>query len=329
MRGWIAIKRPALRACKSILAAGASPLFPPRHATAAAAHAELQHLCQRDPRVCGVEQTRWTLASLRQACWWLGGLTLAGVHTVLRRARIVWKRARASIRSPDPDYDAKLADVEAAVAAAQAQPGRVIAVYLDEVTVERQPTVAPAYAPTGSSEQARAVRSPKSNTVTRILGALNALTGGVFHRRAGKITVGFLVAFYQALCQAYPDAERIYVIQDNWPVHTHPDLLVALEPQETRWPWYHPPNWPTEPSPAAIRRWGDWQLPIQIVPLPTYASWCNPIEKLWRKLRQDVTHLHHWADDLEALRIEIDRFLDQFAKDSLELLRYVGLAVPD
>lgn len=267
--------------------------------------------------------------SLRQACAWLGGLTLAGVHTVLRRGRIVWKRARASIRSPDPDYDAKLADVAAAVAAAQAQPGRVITVYLDEVTVERQPTVAHAYAPTGSSKQARAVRSPKSNTVTRILGALNALTGGVFHRRAGKITVGFLVAFYQALCQAYPDAERIYVIQDNWPVHTHPDLLVALEPQETRWPWYRPPNWPTEPSPAAIRRWGDLQLPIQIVPLPTYASWCNPIEKLWRKLRQDVTHLHRWADDLEALRTEIDRFLDQFAKGSLELLRYVGLTVPD
>ena len=63
---------------------------------------------------------------------------------MLRRGRIVWKRARASIRSPDPDYDAKVADVAAAVAAAQAQPGRVITVYLDEVTVERQPTVAPA-----------------------------------------------------------------------------------------------------------------------------------------------------------------------------------------
>jgi hypothetical protein len=166
-------------------------------------------------------------------------------------------------------YDAKLIDVAAAVAAAKAQPGSVVTVYLDEVTVERQPTVAPAYAPKGSSEQARAVRSPKSNTVTRILGALNALAGGAFHRRAGKITVGFLVAFYQALCPAYPDAERIYVIQDNWPVHTHPDLLVALEPQETRWPWYRPPNWPTEPRPAAIRRWGDLPLPIQIVPLPT------------------------------------------------------------
>lgn len=209
------------------------------------------------------------MARLRQGCAWLGGLTLAGVHTVLRRARIVWKRARASIRSPDPDDDAKVADVAAAVAAAQAQPGRVITVYLDEVTVERQPTVANAYAPTGSSAHARAVRSPKSNTVTRIVGALNALTGGVFHRRASKITVGFLVAFYQALCQAYPDAERIYVIQDHGPVHTHPDLLVALEPQETRWPWYRPPNWPTEPRAAATRRWGEWRLPIQIVPLPT------------------------------------------------------------
>ena len=66
--------------------------------------------------------------SLRQACAWLGGLTLAGVHTVLRRGRIVWKRARASIRSPDPDYDAKWADVAAAVAAAQAQSGRVITI---------------------------------------------------------------------------------------------------------------------------------------------------------------------------------------------------------
>jgi hypothetical protein len=60
-----------------------------------------------------------------------------------------------------------------------------------------------------------------------------------------------------------------------------------------------------------------------------YASWCNPIEKLWRKLRQDVTPLHRWADDLETLRTEIDRFLDQFAQGSLERLRHVGLEIPD
>lgn len=268
------------------------------------------------------------MAGLRQACGWLGGLTLAGVHTVLRRTRIVWKRARASIRSPDPHYEAKLADVEQILAEARAHPDRIVAVYLDEVTVERHPTVTNAYAPAGS-EQALAVRSPQTNTLTRVIGALNALTGQVFHRRASKITVAFLVQFYQGLWAAYPGVERIYVIQDNWPVHTHPDLLVALEPQQTRWPWYRPPSWPTEPSRAAVRRWSSLQLSIQIVPLPTYASWCNPIEKVWRKLRQEVTHLHRWADDLDKLRTEIDRFLDQFANGSLELLRYVGLAVPD
>ena len=66
-------------------------------------------------------------------------------------------------------------------------------------------------------------------------------------------------------------------------------------------------------------------MPIQLVPLPTYASWCNPIEKVWRKLRQELTHLHLWAADLPRLRAEIDYFLDQFAAGSSALLEYVGL----
>ncbi len=43
----------------------------------------------------------------------------------------------------------------------------------------KPPTTAP-YALMGASEPARAVRSPKSNTVMRLVGALNAWTGGVF-----------------------------------------------------------------------------------------------------------------------------------------------------
>ena len=86
-----------------------------------------------------------------------------------------------------------------------------------------------------------------------------------------------------------------------------------------------PGHWPTEPSPAARQL----NLPIQLVPLPTYASWANPIEKLWRWLRQDVLHLHPWAEDLTELRHQVLAFLAQFAGGSIELLRYVGLLVPD
>jgi transposase len=254
------------------------------------------------------------------------GLTLGGVTQLLRRLGVSWQRGRAAIGSPDPDYDAKrayLAQLRAEVAAA---PERVVVCYLDEVTIERQPTVAASYAPRGGQDQPRARLSHASNTLTRLVATLTHGTGQVVFRRASKIRLTTLVQFYGALRAAYPWAERIYVVQDNWPVHTHPDVLVALEAQTSPFAFHRPPSWPTTPRPAAVTRWQDLALPIQIVPLPTYASWCNPIEKLWRKLRQEVTHLHRWAQDLPALHQALDSFLGQFAQGSAALLRYVGLA---
>ena len=130
---------------------------------------------------------------------------------------------------------------------------------------------------------------------------------------------------------AYRGARRLYVVQDNWPVHYHPDLLVALEPQRLlrRWPPKRPPAWPDTPSPAAARKWGHLRLPVQLVPLPTYASWTNPIEKLWRWLKADALHLHRRADHLDDLRALVRAFLDQFRDGSPALLRYVGLLHAD
>src|SRR5207249_7514520 len=133
-------------------------------------------------------------------------------------------------------------------------------------------------------------------------------------------------AFYQQVRAASPEVQRIWIVQDNWPVHFHPDVLVALEPKPPPFPFPRPKDWPDKPSPAAVKRWADLHLPIQLVPLPTYASWCNPIEKLWRKLKQDVLHLHHLADDLATLRAAVGTFLQQFATGSTDLLRSVGLA---
>ena len=59
--------------------------------------------------------------------------------------------------------------------------------------------------------------------------------------------------------------------------------------------------------------------------LPTYASWLNPIEKLWRWLKQDVLYLHSLAKDLEELRQQVRDFLDNFSTGSDSLLQYVGL----
>ncbi len=282
------------------------------------------HVVHRGPRSYGLRTTRWTLATLLSQCPELRVRTLAGLHQLLRRLRITWKRTRPHLRSPDPDYQAKLDHLQGLRAQVAAQPNAYVFTFLDEVTVMRQPTLANAYAAQGA-EQRYAELSHQADRAIRLIATLDALTGRVIYRRATQITVSMLVQFYRTLREAYPQATRIYVVQDNWPVHFHPDVLVALEPQHNPWPWRRPSNWPSEPSRSATQRYGHLALPIQLVTLPTYASWANPIEKLWRKLRQDVTHLHPWANDLPSLGHELDTFLDQFALGSPALLRYVGL----
>ena len=87
------------------------------------------------------------------------------------------------------------------------------------------------------------------------------------------------------------------MIQDSWNIHTHPDVLTALE----GCPRLNP------------------------VGLPTSAPWLNPIEKLWRGLRQDILKLHRGVEDWPQVKQRGHDFLDQFAHGSSALLRYVGL----
>jgi hypothetical protein len=290
--------------------------------------AALLHLLRRDPRTCGVNRSRWRLVDLLGCCPWLRLTTPRSLGRLLARMGIAYKRGRDYVHSPDPDYTAKLAMIGAVATTAQVVPERVVLLYLDELTVYRQPTIAPAWATRGCA-QPLACRSHASNTPSRIVGALDAGTGQLHSLRAAKLTVPRLVAFYQQVRAAYPEAERLWLVLDNWPVHFHPDLLAALEPQHTPFPLPTPPTWPVTPSPAAQTKWGHLQLPIQLLPLPTYASWCNPIEKVWRKLRQELGHLHPWADDLARLRAELDHWLLTHHKPSPELLRYVGIETND
>jgi hypothetical protein len=277
--------------------------------------------------LAGETRTRWTLAAVRRAVAWLAGRSLSGVWRVLDALGVVRKRAREHVHSPDPAYGEKRAAIAAALEEARASEGRVVVLFQDEVTLHRQPSLAPAYAARGRDE-ALAERSLRGDATARIVGTLDALDGRVLCRRRGELGIPALVGFYREVAAAYPDAARIDVVLDNWPVHFHPDLLVALRPQDGPFPFPRPGNWPTEPSAEAVRKWGHLALPIRLVPLPTYASWLNPIERLWRWLRQEVVHLHRWADDLPALWAAADAFLARFAAGAAachDLLRYVGL----
>jgi hypothetical protein len=299
---------------------GESPLFSPQ--SAAEAHDVLLHTVRKPPELTGIQRSRWRLEDLLYLCRNKGWLvnTIPGLCQILQRLDIRYKQGRHTIQSPDTNYDAKMALVGACVEKAREKPGKIVVVYLDEHTFYRQPLLGPAYAERGA-DQAKAALSYKSNTSGRIVTAMNALTGKVTYRQASKITLPQLRHFYFDLRADYPDADLIYAVQDNWPVHFHPDVLAILQPQNFPFPPKLPPNWPTQPDPKIESA----NLPIQIVCLPTYAFWTNPIEKLWRWLNQDVIRMHRLGDAWEILKDMIISFLDKFIHGSTDLLRYVGL----
>lgn len=247
------------------------------------------------PRQRGQERSRWWLAGIGQQLAWLRTASVTTVWRTLRALGVVYKRGRHYVHSPDPAYDAKLAQVADCLALARTQPARFVVLYQDELTYYRRPSLAQTFVPRGS-DGPRAVQGWRSNRKRRIAATLDGVSGQVITMQAARCGRRELVRFYGKVQAAYPDAERIFIVQDNWPVHFHPEVLATV---------------------AASR--------LELVRLPTYAPWTNPIEKLWRWLAQAVLHLHAFADDWVGLQTAVTHWLAQFAQPSPDLLRYVGL----
>lgn len=254
-------------------------------------------------------------------CSWLNLTTVSGLSQLLKRVGISYKQGRDYVHSPDPDYEAKLSMIELMRLRSYFDSQRYPFLYLDELTYYRQPTVSRAYESQGR-EQPLARRSYKSDNHFRVLGALNAMSGQLSYRQRKITSIPCFTGFWYQLRDDYPQAEEIYVVVDNWPVHFHPDVLAPLQDQNFPFPPKLPASWSSLSTSTKAKQ---DNLPIQLLCLPTYASWLNPIEKLWRWLKQDVIHLHRLSGNWPQLRERVDEFLVQFSDGSDELLRYVGL----
>ena len=298
---------------------GRKPAFSPK--SPEEAESELLVAIGQQPGCVNEHQTRWTLRSLSQVVPWLEDLTLSGIHQIFSRLGLSYKRAREYMRSPDEDYAEKLSRITEALEAARENPETSVVVYQDEFGFRRQPTLAKDWAETGTKYPlARQSYLPQETCYG--IGALNPHTGDVVYQQVKSCTVVALHAFYTQICQRYPNVERIYLVQDNRAIHFHANLMAALLPQTTAFVKPVPPNWTDKQS----KKIGELEkLPIEILQLPTYAPWTNPIEKLWRWAHQSVIHLHRLSNDWTALQEKVIDFMEQFKDGSQELLHYVGL----
>lgn len=124
---------------------------------------------------------------------------------------------------------------------------------------------------------------------------MNARTGQVVWKGCSKTGVPQICLWLKQL-RAANENKRVVLVWDNWPVHYHPLVLGCASEQN-----------------------------IEILWLPTYAPWLNPIEKMWKWLVADVLSAHRHASEWEHLRWQVEQFLERLTKPSKELLRYCGL----
>jgi len=241
--------------------------------------------------------SRWTLEGVRECVPALEGYSLSGVWRFLRGQGMKPRSAAAQRYSPDPAYLEKQAALEARLREAAANPGEVPALFLDEMGHRRWPEAARDWMAAAPEPVRQAERAGPDDQQWRVAGALNAQSGRVDYLDAYMVGRLQLVSFHGRIEAACPEARKIYVAQGNWPIHHHDEVLAAIEARE-----------------AVIPLW-----------LPTCSPWLNPIEKLWRWLREEVLKLRRMAEAWPELRARARGFLDRFAHGSRELLRYVGL----
>jgi len=183
-----------------------------------------------------------------------------------------------------------------ALSEGQEQPGKTVVLFQDEASFYRQPTQAWLWAWAGRG-QPKMPYSHRANTLMRVVGLLDAHVGRVAAWDFPKVTAKRLAQCFAQIPRLYPDAERIYLVMDNWPVHAHPLVKAAL----AKAPQVHP------------------------LFLPTYAPWLNPIEKLWRWAKQKVSHAHPWSDDFLTFRHHVREEFHSLAPGSAALKHYCGL----
>ena len=109
---------------------GRKPAFSPKspeEAESAVLAAIGQH-----PGLVNRHQTRWTLRTLGQVVPWLRDVCVSGIHQILSRLGINYKRARDYVRSPDKDYAQKLSRIQQVLEEARENPETCVVVYQDE-----------------------------------------------------------------------------------------------------------------------------------------------------------------------------------------------------
>jgi transposase len=227
---------------------------------------------QKTPRAFGFLRSRWCCEAV--------ALVLLREHQVevsretvrrwLHRGNLVYRRPRPTLKPTDEEREAKLNQLRALLAGL---PENETAVFQDEVDINTNPKIGAMWMVKG--QQAK-VETPGNNEKRYLSGSIHWRTGQVFLTE-GKPKQGRNAALFLAhlddLRSRLRRYKKIHVICDNAKCHTSNEVAIYL--------WEHRER-------------------IDLHFLPKHSPDCNPIERVWWNLHDQITR-NHQCQSMEEL----------------------------
>jgi len=246
----------------------------------------LDWVLNKTPRAFGFLRSRWSCELLMLLLWQEHGLDVSRetVRRGLLRSDVVWRRPRPVLRRQDPRKEEIVAGLRELLLGL---PEDETVVFQDEVDVELNPKIGCMWMRLGRQAE---VVTPGDNEKCYLAGSLHWRTGVLFEtvgpRRDGALFVRHLDEVRRRL-RRY---KRIHVICDNAKFHKRGAVVKFLQEHGERLVLHY---------------------------LPRYAPDCNPIERVWWRLREAITRNHHcqtlgelvdlvlaWLTERKAFRVQ-------------------------
>ena len=239
---------------------------------------KLAFLLRRVPAAFGWMRTRWSCACLalmlsRQVGYPVSAET---VRRWLHQAGYVWKRPSLVARDDDPARATLLARIRLHWESLRP---REALVFADELELHLLPKVGAQWTRRG---QRLEIVTPGQDQRCYLAAALDFRTGRLLHRTGPKKNRFLFLDLLRALDRVYSGADfrRVYVVADNYSIHTAGDVC--------RWLACHP---------RFVLLW-----------LPRYCPKANPIERIFGNLHDRITRNHRHRT-LLSLLAEVQRYL--------------------
>ena len=251
------------------------------------AEMEIERVIEEPPTEEGYNATRWTAPRLVRHLEKELGVEVhpETVRRALRRLQFSWKRPRREL-PPDPEYAAHARVLTEALAAAGAQ---TTILFEDETDFKRFPPLRRMWMPVGEQWS---VDVPSGNDKFCLYGALDIASG-------------------ETITEAYPKGKSKYTkaFLEQVLAEVEGDILLVWD--RARW---H--------TSKAVEEMLAQHERIETVLLPKRSPEDNPVEDLWRELKNTVAA--NLERGLEALKEACRRFFDELAPE--DALKMAGLS---